>query len=199
MPNIFSAIGDIKSDSVRNSNVSQEQTSDMYTFAQVDVTYRVKMGRLHLPVAGSSQGGQAGGSRSTSYIPGTVSSFNDFSSDSQTSNIESVVIPIHKGLAKREVRLALERVGKEPATPQPIDFSDNGIDYSLLEYWTQPKAPKLAPDGDTYLFSVDAYYCYALSRIPQPGESLRVASLPWDTTKVADNAYAGTNQQQGIV
>ena len=96
----------------------------------------------------------------------------------------SVVINLARPQARREVRFIAERVGEYPKLPKANDqYQDGEIKGTLLRYWDREEAPRLAADGRKLIYTMEAYYLYALNRPPKDDELTRVGVLPFSSVE----------------
>lgn len=168
---VETSLGNMNIDPEIVGNYSEEHRQSMYTFYQIDSKYETDELIVQLPIAAASN------------------------SESQDT---AAFIGLGRGLTKRIVRLAAERLGAWPDIPQPISATHNGLTMRLLKHWSQPKAPKFQADGKTQLFSIDAEYVYGMNRKPRVDEALVVGALPWDTTDLARNSLPASVYTPGI-
>lgn len=112
----------------------------MYTSYEVSSRYSVDRMRVALPVAGE------GSQRNAASV--------------------KVVTLASRGVAKRVIRIAAERVGDWPAIPAPDDYQDSLGGGALMGYRIQPSAPRKTVDGRKSIYRVEADYSYVLPREP---------------------------------
>lgn len=143
--------------------LSQDHNQAIYTSWKMDSTYRIKTGKVAMPIARSSAD--------------TLRSADGTSAPRDTVEI----IGLHDPIATRVVRLSGERVGQRPKLPEASSFRDqNGITHTLMEATAKPATATRTPDGKPY-YRVDAEYHFTLSRPPTLNEQLEVGENPWDT------------------
>lgn len=95
----------------------------------------------------------------------------------------SLMVPLHRPVCRREVRIEAARLGKWPENPGRSSFTDdNGIEHRLLTWHPMPCPPQLSADGVKGLHRCDFVATYSLSRPPQSGDKLSVGSLPYHVT-----------------
>ena len=100
-----------------------------------------------------------------------------------------IVLPLHRGWARREVRITAERLLAWPEMPDWSDFvDDNGIVHTVLDHRQIPSAPCLSADGKKSLFRFDQEMLFSLSRPPALGEDLPVGKLPY-RSNTSDTLY----------
>jgi hypothetical protein len=120
---------------------AEQLTGATYLEFDADDTYRTNIGRMHLPL-------------SKERAVGT---------ETQT----SVSIPIHAGVAQREMTLVATRLNAEPEIPQPTDTISNsstGLTERILESTVVAQNSELQSDGVTLLNAIKVVYKYSLSR-----------------------------------
>ena len=111
-------------------------------------------------------------------------------SASEENEDTTVVANLARPQARREVRIIAERVGQYPSLPRATEqYTDGEIKGTLLRYWDKGEAPRLAPDGRKLIFTVEAYYLYALNRPPRDDESTRVGVLPFSSVEQTAAAF----------
>lgn len=148
---------------------NKEAQASMYMAAEVESRYYFEYCRAHMPVASETFDTNGGGE----------------SSESKT-EVSTVVCNLSQPQCRREIRITAERVGRYPAMPRPVEeYTDGELKGYLLRYWDRAVAPRLAADGRKLLYTIQAYYLYALNRPPKGDEATRVGILPFTSIEVA--------------
>lgn len=93
----------------------------------------------------------------------------------------SLLFTFGAGLGTVTVRLAAERVGAWPEMPKSGEFIEGGLKGVMTETWTETHTPKYGPNGKTAIFSVDAFYKYALARPHNDNDPIGTVKLPFLT------------------
>ena len=131
----------------------------MYNFYQINSEYTTDEMVLQLPVA----------------VP------------SDSSSPGSTTVRLAKGLTKRIIRVAAERVGDWPRIPPGVDYQDAGGTAKFLKRTLDLGAPKLLAGATKPIFSIDATYEYAIADKPKTTDPLYSGSIPWDVSQLAGN------------
>lgn len=99
----------------------------------------------------------------------------------KTSGRESQSVNVGQCLSRRVFHYHAERVRSVPEAPAPVDsfIDDNGIEYWLLDFWTEIPASRVASDGIAKVYAVEAVYVYGMSRKIQAGDNMSIGSLPF--------------------
>lgn len=166
-------VSEIPSDDSLGS-YSDATVSAMYTFWQMESTYRTVGIKTHLPIARAMS------------LGGTPL-------DGPT----SVTANLAPAMVQRVIRVTAERVGEEPAIINPSEsFVENGVTYSLLSVSNVGGTPTITADNKR-LHRAAAELVYALDRQPAIGVALRYGSNPWEQssgiyTKVLQQVEEGT-------
>lgn len=140
---------------------SQDHLEAQYTHYQIQSRYTVLDERIHLPIADTNPPGG-------------------------TPTVASV--PVHGGLAYRNVTVEAQRVGQWPLLPNGSDYNEPyGAEARLIMWEPEFLAPKLTADGETYIYTVRLVARWVLSYPPGPTDTLRTGSNPFDTSLLTDN------------
>jgi hypothetical protein len=128
----------------------------MYTFWQMESTYRVTGVNTCLPIARSmSLGGTP--------LAGPM----------------AVAAKLGPPMVQRVVRVRAERVGKDPLVLNPAEsFEEGGVTYSILSIKHMAGVPERTPD-DKRIYRADVEIVYMLDRPPPFGTALPFGSAPW--------------------
>jgi hypothetical protein len=148
--------------------VSPETRDNLYTLARAESRYTYDFVRAPMPIARTLA------DTTPAALPADT----------------MVVFDLAKPQAYRVIRVEAERVEDWPQIPQPVNYSDGPIRGILLEHWEQEQAPTLSPDGDKKIYHLEAYYKYALNRMPLVGEQYRTAVLPNTSLTGEENKIA---------
>lgn len=149
-------VEEIPSTQENDYHISPESQVQMYTLARAESRYAYDYVRSSMPIARVS-------TNVSPIAPGSDT---------------TVVFDLAQPQACRIVRIEAERVGAWPQIPQPVNYSDGNIRGVILEHWEQEQAPTLSPDGKKKIYHIEAYYKYALNRMPLIGEKYSVGVLP---------------------
>lgn len=157
--------------STEPAKYSASHKESLYTYYRVESSYRTQQMKVQLPVAA---------------LKGSTGK-------------TSVCIPLSPPVAQRKIVVTAERVGSWPSLPKPKDFTEGGsagadgeVQATLLDHEITPRSPTQGADSNQTLYAVDAWYLYALDRQVPETASLNSGSLPWDTSKLTDNALPST-------
>lgn len=158
-----------------------EATDNVYTFYQMESTYERRGMKAHMPIAaGTGATGSLG------------------SSDSSSSQPTAVVVTLAQWLTRRIIRMKAERVGSEPVFPSPAyTYSDQGVNYTLLDTTHMAAVPERDPDGNL-VHREEREFVYAADRDPfQAGNyRLNLGINPNDSaglySRVFSNDYTGS-------
>lgn len=137
-------------ESADSTNLSDETLEAIYTYVRAETKYHKKPCRIQMPLTG----------------------------ELTESDDTCLIVDLGGTLARREIHVDAERVGKPPEIPEPVDsYTDGEIRGTLLDHWERSLPPALAADKSQKIYRIEAYYLYALNRPPKKTESTRVGVL----------------------
>ncbi len=145
-----------------------DQTTSMYTHANVEWIIQDNEGYVQMPVGDQS--------------PGSVDT--------------AVNIRLHASTAKAILKMSVERLGEYPKIPRKARFTDSGgIKYVPLSYVPNFRPPEYQGDGRK-MHVVDVEAVFAMSRAPGDADYV-VPSLPWDDlspSQVPSSTFVGLQE-----
>lgn len=140
---------------------SSAHRESVYTYWQMESTYKTHHLSAALPVASMSPGSPGGGGQS----------------DPNAATTQRV--RLGQPQMKRILRVKGERVGELPQVPFPTDYTDNGVQAWLMEHSVRIGGVTQSASGQP-IYRVDAEYEWVLSRALRPDEQWRIGANPWD-------------------
>ena len=106
-------------------------------------------------------------------FPVCLPSYGDGSNENST-----VVLQLAPTQCRRLIHVRIERVGAWPAIPRAMPhYADGDLTATLLHHWDESKPPTLGPDGQTLVYTIEAWYLYAMNRAPRDDEPTNVGIL----------------------
>lgn len=132
----------------------------LYTFYQMESTYASKSNRAQMPIGISN------------------------SSSSNNTQPTCVVVDLGPRTMQRHVRISSERAGQMPDVPSMQDqYVDSGsqIQFTLLDTIDRSIVPDRTSDAKQ-MYKLDREYVYAMSRPPNPGESIPIGVDPTESS-----------------
>lgn len=144
---------------------SSAHRESVYTYWQMESTYKTHHLSAALPVASMSPGSPGGS-------PGGGGQ-----SDPNAATTQRV--RLGQPQMKRILRVKGERVGELPQVPFPTDYTDNGVQAWLMEHSVRIGGVTQSASGQP-IYRVDAEYEWVLSRALRPDEQWRIGANPWD-------------------
>lgn len=141
---------------------NKNQASFPYYQADIDTKYIVNSGRVQLPLSKPRY------------------------------ERTNTVIQLFQPVSQRVITMVATREGDWPKVPSPqTTIVNGGITETYLDGEILPDAPKLLPDGKTFLYSLQIRWVYAMSRPPNKGsDKLFAASNPMDRTTPQRNSIS---------
>ena len=98
-------------------------------------------------------------------------------------NKTSVAVEIGDAICHRVYRYNAERAGAWPEAPTPLDAFDdqNGIGYSLLDWWIEVPSVRVAVDGIQKIYAQEIVYVYGMDRPLISTDKLPIGKLPFQS------------------
>ena len=111
------------------------------------------------------------------------------SDSTEPSEDSCVVVSLARPQCRREIHFDYERIGDWPEiVSASTTYDDGDIKGTLLKSWDRPLPPGLTADKTQTVYRIEGYRLYAISRLPQSGESLRTGVLPETNLTQSENA-----------
>lgn len=106
-------------------------------------------------------------------------------------NNAAVLVQLHGGAMRKNVRVIATRAGLPPVLPALTP--QNPANEALGSFSVVPQSPKLDGDGNTHVYVVSAAYNFFLVDPLAPEDGYRMGSPPYDSTPPNANQL-GVNQ-----
>jgi len=169
-PNVVLLEADIPEPLDTDVKIDGDHEDNPYTYYEISADYDTSDNKIAVPVASSVSSG--GGS------------------------VTQKVLTLSRSTSRYVMTVRAERSNKAPVLPEPkakINFASDNM-LTLLDKKIVGMNPELLPDGNTFMFRLEAKYWYAFDKPPEDvnGE-LKLPASPWDTSKagIGDHQIPG--------
>lgn len=163
------------------TSLSDENAKATYTYTRMATRYITNACNVQLPIASASTS-----TSQNTAADGTTPGSGD----------TSATVSLAPPQVRREIHYDSERVGQWPEIPGvTATYEDgNGLKGTLLRSWDKILPPTVAADKTQPVLRIQGYRLYAMNRLPNAGEKVRVGILPHTSFTQADTAIDLTAQ-----